>query len=125
NTAQGFGDTGKEISGLLKKHRHDLDQLLKELPQAAHAGESFFIESILAMKDFRELIIDNRENLYRTLFELRKTYENLEAFSGDISRNPWKLMSEKPEIKASRHAQQDKMEEMLLTTGQGVRPARP
>jgi len=117
NTAQGFGDTGKELSGLLKKHRRDLDQLLKTLPDAAQSGEDFFKESTLAMKDFRELIIDNRENLYRTLFELRKASENLEAFSGDIRRNPWKLMSEKPEIKAPRHAQRDKMEEMLLTTG--------
>ncbi|MDQ6967933.1 MAG: MlaD family protein [Mariprofundaceae bacterium] len=125
NTAQGFGDTGKELSGLLKKHRHDLDHLLKTLPDAAQAGESFFTESTLSMKDFHELIIDNRENLYRSLFELRKTSENLEAFSDDIRRNPWKLMSEKPEIKASRHAQQDKMEEMLLTTGQGVRSAHP
>ncbi|MDQ6957218.1 MAG: MlaD family protein [Mariprofundaceae bacterium] len=117
NTAQGFGDTGKELSGLLKKHRKDLDQLLKSLPDAAKSGEAFFTESTLAMKDFRGLIIDNRENLYRMLFELRKTSENLEAFSDDLRRNPWKLMSEKPEIKAPRHAQQDKMEEMLLTTG--------
>ncbi|MBL4760507.1 MAG: MCE family protein [Mariprofundaceae bacterium] len=117
NASQGFGDTGKELSDLLKKHRRDLDQLLKTLPDAAQSGEAFFTESTLAMKDFRELIIDNRENLYRTLFELRKASENLEAFSGDIRRNPWKLMSEKPEIKAPRHAQRDKMEEMLLTTG--------
>jgi len=120
NASQGLGDTGKELSSLLKKHRKDLDQLLKNLPDAAKSGEDFFTESNLAMKDFRELIIDNRENLYRMLFELRKTSENLEAFSDDIRRNPWKLMSEKPEIKASRRAKQDKMEEMLLTTGQGV-----
>jgi len=114
----GFGDTDKELSGLLKKHRKDLDQLLKSLPTAAQAGENFFTESTLAMKDFRELLIDNRENLYRTLFELRKASENLSAFSDDIRRNPWKLMSEKPEIKPSRHVQQDKIEEILLTTGQ-------
>jgi len=118
HAAQGFGDTGKELSGLLKKHRKDLDQLLKSLPTAAQAGENFFTESTLAMKDFRELLIDNRENLYRTLFELRKASENLSAFSDDIRRNPWKLMSEKPEIKPSRHVQQDKIEEILLTTGQ-------
>jgi ABC-type transporter Mla subunit MlaD len=125
NTAKGFGDTGKELSGLLKKHRNHLDQLFKTLPDAAQAGEDFFTESTLAMQDFREVIIDNRENLYRTLFELRKTSENLEAFSDDIRRNPWKLMSEKPEIKAPRHAQRDKMEEMLLTTGQEAGSARP
>lgn len=117
NASQGFGDTGKELSGLLKKHRHDLDQLLKTLPDAAQSGEAFFAESTRAMKDFRELIIDNRENLYRTLFELRKASESLEAFSDDIRRNPWKLMSEKPEVKASRQSKQDKVEEMLLTTG--------
>ena len=117
NTTQGLGDTGKELSSLLKKHRKDLDQLLKALPTTAQASEDFFTESTHAMKDFREMIIDNRENLYRTLFELRKASENLDAFSDDIRRNPWKLMNEKPEIKASHRAQQDNMEEMLLTTG--------
>jgi len=118
NTAQGFGDAGQELSGLLKKYHKDLEHLLKTLPTAAQSGEDFFTESTLAMKDFRELLIDNRENLYRTLFKLRKASENLEAFSDDIRRNPWKLMNEKPEIKPSRHAQQDKIEEILLTTGQ-------
>lgn len=118
DASKGFGDTGKDLSSLLQKHRKDLDQLLKTLPDAAQSGEAFFTESTLAMKDFRELIIDNRENLYRTLFELRKASENLEVFSDDIRRNPWKLMREKPEIKPSPHAQQNKIEEMLLTTGQ-------
>jgi len=118
NTTQGFGDTGQELSSLLKKHHKDLNQLLKTLPSAAKSGEDFFAESTLAMNDFRDLLIDNRENLYRTLFELRKASENLAAFSDDIRRNPWKLMKEKPEIKASARVQQDKIEELLLSTGQ-------
>ena len=70
-------------------------------------------------------ILDNRENLYRTLFELRKASESLEIFADDIRRNPWKLMKEKPEIKADRRARQEEMEEMLMTTGRmGIAPAR-
>jgi len=118
HATQGFGDTGEELSGLLKSHQKDLNQLLKTLPEAAQSGKVFFHESSMAMKDFRELLIDNRENLYRTLFELRKASENLAAFSDDIRRNPWKLMKKKPEVKVSRHAEQDKIEEILLTTGQ-------
>ncbi|MDQ6955507.1 MAG: MlaD family protein [Mariprofundaceae bacterium] len=123
---QALSDAGRQLSALLEEHREDLKQLFKTLPRAAKSGERFFSESTQALQDFRGLVIDNRENLYRTLFELRKASENLAAFSDDIRRNPWKLLNEKPEVKASRHAQQIKMEEMLLTTGQlGVSSEAP
>jgi len=62
-------------------------------------------------------MMDNRENLYRTLYELRLASEHIEAFSDDIRRNPWKLMKKKPEIKADKRERQRRMEEMLMTTG--------
>ncbi|OIO71310.1 MAG: mammalian cell entry protein [Zetaproteobacteria bacterium CG1_02_53_45] len=98
-------------------------QLEKELPQTTRAGREFFEQSKLASENINASLIDNRENLYRTLFELRLASENLEAFSDDIRRNPWKLMKEKPEIKADKRARQEKMEEMLMTTGRmGIAP---
>ncbi len=112
------------ISGMVRDNRKHVDQLMQTLPKAANAGQAFFSEGATAMHDLRELIVDNRENLYRTLFELRVAAENLEAFSDDIRRNPWKLMKEKPEIKADRRARQRRMEEMLMTTGRmGIAPA--
>ncbi|MDQ6981984.1 MAG: MlaD family protein, partial [Mariprofundus sp.] len=115
--------TTRGISGMVKDNRKHVDQLMRSLPQAADAGKNFFTEGAAAMHDLRELIIDNRENLYRTLFELRLASENLEAFSDDIRRNPWKMLKEKPEIKADRRTRQRRMEEMLMTTGRmGIAP---
>ncbi|NWF36761.1 MlaD family protein [Mariprofundus sp. KV] len=105
------------LQRLLQKLEHDL-------PQTTRASRKFFEEGAKASEALNTTLLDNRENLYRTLFELRKTSENLENFSDDIRRNPWKLMAEKPEIKASKRARQEKMEEMLMTTGRmGIAPS--
>jgi len=115
--------TTHELSGMIRDNRKHVDKLMRSLPKAADAGKAFFTEGAAAMHDLRELIVDNRENLYRTLFELRTASENLEAFSDDIRRNPWKMLKEKPEIKADRRARQRRMEEMLMTTGRmGLAP---
>ncbi len=99
-------------------------QLEKDLPLITRSGREFFDEGKQATQTLNASLTDNRENLYRTLFELRLASENLEAFSDDIRRNPWKLMKEKPEIKANKRARQEKMEEMLMTTGRmGIAPA--
>jgi len=112
------------ISGMIKDNRKQVDKLMRTLPKAADASRVFFTEGAAAMHDLRELIVDNRENLYRTLFELRTASENLAAFSDDIRRNPWKMLKEKPEIKADKRARQRRMEEMLMTTGRmGLAPA--
>jgi len=114
---KGFGDTGADISKLTRDHRDDMDRLLILLPQTAESGRDFFKEGTATMRDMHAMIIENRENLYRIMFELRKASENLEAFSDDVRRNPWKVLSEKSEVKASPKAAKQKMEEMILTTG--------
>jgi len=111
----------KEVTTSLQRLMHKLE---KDLPQTTRASRKFFEEGAKASETLNATLVDNRENLYRTLFELRKTSENLETFSDDIRRNPWKLMSEKPEVKASKRARQEKMEEMLMTTGRmGIAPS--
>jgi len=116
--------TTRGISSMIKDNRKHVDKLMRALPKAADASQIFFTEGAAAMHDLRELIVDNRENLYRTLFELRLASENLEAFSDDIRRNPWKLMRKKTEIKADKRDRQRRMEEMLMTTGRmGLAPA--
>jgi phospholipid/cholesterol/gamma-HCH transport system substrate-binding protein len=103
----------------------DVAKFASELPEMAKAGKEFFAQGKAATENLNAIILDNRENLYRTLFELRKASESLEIFADDIRRNPWKLMKKKPEIKADRRARQEKMEEMLMTTGRmGIAPAR-
>jgi len=105
----------KELPAALK----EISKVTKQLPDTVAAGKEFFENSNMA-------VLDNRENLYRMLFELRKAAENLELLSDDLRRNPWKVMKEKPEIPPSKHARQEKMEEMLLTTGKmGNTPAHP
>jgi len=101
-----------------------MQQMEKELPQTTRAGRAFFEKGKQVSENFNAALVDNRENLYRTMFELRRTSENLEAFSDDIRRNPWKLMKEKPEVKPSKRAKQEKMEERMLSTGRmGLAPA--
>jgi len=112
----------KEVTNSL--HRI-MKKLEKDLPQTTQAGREFFGEARDASKRLNRTLIDNRENLYRTLFELRKASENFEAFSADIRRNPWKLLKEKPEVKASKRAEREKMEELILSTGRmGLAPAQ-
>jgi len=95
----------------------EISKVTRQLPDTVAAGKAFFENSNMA-------VLDNRENLYRMLFELRKAAENLELLSDDLKRNPWKVMKEKPEIPPSKRARQEKMEEMLLTTGKmGNTPA--
>ena len=102
-----------------------LKKLEKDLPQTTRAGREFFEEGKQASKRLNATLVDNRENLYRTLFELRKASENFEAFSDDIRRNPWKLLKEKPEVKASKRAEREKMEERILSTGRmGLAPVQ-
>lgn len=115
----------KEINQLVHKHGKDVAAFASELPEATKAGKEFFAEGKKASENLNASIVDNRENLYRALYELRLASENLEAFSDDIRRNPWKLMKEKPEVKPGPRARQEKMEEMLLTTGRmGLAPER-
>lgn len=105
--------------------QHITASLEKELPQAARSGQQFFEQGTKTSATLDASLQDNRENLYRAMFELRKTAENLEAFSDDIRRNPWKLMKEKPEVKPGPHAREAAMEELLMTTGSmGLEPAR-
>ena len=112
----------REVTASLQRIMQKME---KELPRTTRAGREFFEEGKEVSEHVNATLVDNRENLYRTLFELRKASENLEAFSDDIRRNPWKLMKEKPEVKASKRAEQKKMEEYLLSTGRmGLAPAR-
>jgi len=107
----------RDLAGMMKENRPALHQLMQTLPKAAKAGQTFFESGNIAMRDLHVLMLDNRENVYRTLFELRLASENLQAFSDDIRRNPWKLMKKAPEIKPDRRAKQRRMEEMLMMTG--------
>jgi len=117
NGLEGFDKSSTGIATLIEHHHQDMDQFLRNLPEVARSSRSFFDEGTAALREARAILTDNRENLYRTLFELRKASENLEVLSDDLRYNPWKLLVEKPEVKRNHHAKQQKMEEMILTTG--------
>ncbi|TLS69021.1 MCE family protein [Mariprofundus erugo] len=113
------------INEITTSLQHITQSLEKELPQTTRAGHQFFDQGTKTAASLDASLQDNRENLYRAIFELRKTAENLQAFSDDIRRNPWKLMKEKPEVKPAPHDQAITMEELLMTTGSmGPEPAQ-
>lgn len=113
------------IADFVGAHRDDLSRAAKALPEAVASGNAFFGEGEKTMANVNAVIADNRENLYRMLFEFRKAAENLEELSDDLRRNPWKLTVKQPEVPPGPRAEQEKMEEMLLTTGHmGLTPAR-
>lgn len=113
------------VSSLLDHNRENLDLAAKTLPGTLIEGKKFFHTGGEAMGNMDKILLDNRENAYRMIFELRKMAENLDQFSDDLRRNPWKLMIKKPEVAPSPRARQKRMEEMLLSTGQmGIAPAR-
>ncbi|RMG93073.1 MAG: MCE family protein [Zetaproteobacteria bacterium] len=115
----------KEIQAVLTRHRNDLEQSLGELPKVMKASRRFFEEGMVAVQQLRGILTDNRENLYRALFEFRKTAENLEILTDDLRYNPWKLMIEKPEIKRDMDQHlREKQEEMILSTGR-MGPSMP
>ncbi len=114
----------QDLPGTLHAVRHATEEITRLLPDTVEAGQEFFDQGKLAMQGVDQVMMDNRENLYRTLFELRKTAENLEEFSDDLRRNPWKLTVKQREVPPSPRDRQEKMEEMLLSTGQmGIAPA--
>jgi virulence factor Mce-like protein len=119
STIHNLNSASKSLKRDLPAALKEISKVTRQLPDTVAAGKAFFENSNMA-------VVDNRENLYRMLFELRKAAENLEQLSADLKRNPWKLMKEKPEIPPSKQARQEKMEEMLLTTGKmGNTAARP
>ncbi len=118
-----------DVSGVIKKKLPgtlmDARQTFKRLNKAAGASEGFFHEGKKTFHDLDGLLVGNRENIYRMIFEFRKTAENLDALSDDLRRNPWKLMIKQREVPPSPRIRQRNMEEMMLSTGQmGLAPAR-
>jgi len=111
----------KKLPGTLADAQHTF----KRLGKAADTSKDFFHEGKKTFHNLDDLLVGNRENIYRMIFEFRKTAENLEALSDDLRRNPWKLMNKQKEVPPSPRARQEKMEEMMLSTGQmGLAPAR-
>lgn len=116
-TIENLNESSKALNRELPITLKSLSKASKDIPATVEAGKSFFENSNAA-------VVENRENLYRLLFELRKAAENLESLSDDLKRNPWKLMKEKPEVPPSKKEHEAKMEEMLMTTGKmGAAPA--
>ena len=115
----------EELAELMHRHKHDLDRALKQLPKTVQAGHDFFASGRKTFTDADRLLEGNRENIYRMIFEMRKAAENLEALSDDLRRNPWKLTNKTREVPPSPRARQEKMEELMLSTGRmGLAPAR-
>jgi len=124
-TLEQMHQASSDIATVIARRKKDMDRSLRELPLAIDAGKRFFNHSDETMQKVSVLLDGNRENLYRMIFEMRRTAENLEAMSDDLRRNPWKLTNKTREVPPSPRAKQEKMEEMMLSTGRmGLAPAR-
>lgn len=132
NTVRTLSKTGdtlqqatNRMAQLLEARRKDIDTTIRKMPKTVESGTRFFQEGKEASEHINRILSDNRENLYRMIFEFRLAAENFEKLSDDLRRNPWKLTNKEREVPPSPRARQEKMEEMMLTTGQmGVTPAR-
>lgn len=125
DTLDNLHATSKTLNKRLEPTLKDLDRSLDKLPGAIDASKRFFAHSDEAVQKISALLDGNRENIYRAIFEIRKTAENMDALSDNLRRNPWKLTTKAPEVPPSPHAAQEKMEELMLSTGRmGLAPAR-
>ncbi|MDQ6959784.1 MAG: MlaD family protein [Mariprofundaceae bacterium] len=125
NTIHNLSDVSDSMKKKLPGTLADVQHAFKRLPKAVDASENFFKEGRKSFHELDGLLVGNRENIYRMIFEFRKTAENFEALSDDLRRNPWKLMNKQKEVPPSPRARRAKMEEMMLSTGQmGLAPAR-
>ncbi len=125
HTLRNLSDVSDSMQKQLPGTLADAHHAFKDLPKAVKASKDFFTAGKKSLRDFDDLLTGNRENVYRMIFEFRKTAENLDALSDDLRRNPWKLMKKQKEVPPSPRASQKKMEELLLSTGQmGLAPAR-
>lgn len=116
-TMHNLNHATKALDANLPPALADARKSLKRLPPAIDAGRAFFREGERTFRDLDDLLIGNRENLYRMIFEFRKTAENLEALSDDLRRNPWKLMNKQREKPPAPHAKERLLEEYMLSTG--------
>ncbi|MFQ5356582.1 MAG: MlaD family protein, partial [Mariprofundaceae bacterium] len=115
NVVSKLSTTGDALQQDLPDTLHAIRQITEKigriLPDSVESGQEFFEHGKQTMQNVDMVIMDNRENLYRTLFELRKTAENLEELSDDLRRNPWKITVKKREVPPSPRTRQEKMEE--------------
>lgn len=93
------------------------------------ASESLAGELPAAMRQLREtlrhadlVILDNRENMFHTMFQLRVAAENLAVLTDDLKRNPWKLMNKQKEVPLSKQRADG---EARLLEGAPIPPAAP
>jgi len=124
-TLDNMSQASSDLVSLIAQSKGDIHRSLHDLPGAIEAGKRFFTQADETILKTNALLDGNRENIYRMLFELRRSAENLEAMTDDLRRNPWKLTNKQREVPPSPRVQQEKMEEMMLSTGQmGLAPAR-
>ncbi|MDX8391249.1 MAG: MlaD family protein [Mariprofundaceae bacterium] len=123
-TLDSLHQASTDVAEIINKRKQDLHRSLQQLPKTIQAGEDFFASGKQTFDAANNLLAGNRENIYRMIFEMRKAAENLEALSDDLRRNPWKLLNKTREVPASPRARQEKMEELMLSTGRmGLAPA--
>lgn len=90
------GDTGapviKHDATIQGKDPINIDAIIEEATSTMEVAKETMTNISSLVKNLDSTIADNRPNIDEIMNNLRRTTENLEEFTDDIKRNPWKLL---------------------------------
>jgi len=70
----------------------DMDAIIEEAVSTMEAAKETMSNISTLTKSLNSAVSDNRGNIDEIMNNLRRTTDNLEEFTDDIKRNPWKLL---------------------------------
>jgi phospholipid/cholesterol/gamma-HCH transport system substrate-binding protein len=90
------GDTGapaiKHGATIQGKDPIDIEAIIEEATSTMQVAKETMTNISSLVKNLDTAIADNRPNIDEIMNNLRRTTDNLEEFTDDIKRNPWKLL---------------------------------
>jgi phospholipid/cholesterol/gamma-HCH transport system substrate-binding protein len=90
------GDKGSQLikhgDTIQGKDPIDIDAIIEEATSTMQAAKDAMINISSLAKNLDKAVGDNRGNIDEIMNNLRRTTDNLEEFTDDIKRNPWKLL---------------------------------
>lgn len=91
----------EELDALLKENRKGITQLVsameRDTENIAKSIDSATNSLDQTLHHTSGILIENRRNLLELIQNLNESSRNLKAITGDLKRNPWKLIRKSPE----------------------------
>jgi phospholipid/cholesterol/gamma-HCH transport system substrate-binding protein len=90
------GDTGAPVikhgATIQGKDPINIDAIIEEATSTMEVAKETMTNISSLVKNLDTAITDNRPNIDEIMNNLRRSTDNLEEFTDDIKRNPWKLL---------------------------------